>query len=124
MRTKLALLGTLAATALPGAASLVPATASAQTATQAGKRCSRISADGHRLAVYVTYGSYGCADARAVLRSYFRKVDAGSGRTRKVTIRRGKRLFRCQSAITGQLDFICFPRRGSKPIVAADRIGS
>lgn len=121
MRTKLALLGTLAATALPGAALVAPATAPAQTS---GKRCSRIAADGHRLAVFVTYGSYGCADARAVLRSYFRKVDAGSTRTRKVTIRRGRRLFRCQSAITGQLDFICFPARGSKPIVAADRIGS
>lgn len=121
LRTKLALLGALAATAVPGVALTVPAAAPAQTS---GKSCSRVAADGHRLAVYVTYGSYGCANARAVVRAYFRKVDAGSTRTRKITIRRGRRAFVCQSAITGQLDFICFPKRGSKPIVAADRLGS
>lgn len=125
MRTKLALAGTLVATAVPGAVLAVPAVAPAQVSPSAsGTSCGRIKADGRRLAVWVTYGSYRCADARAVMRTYFRRVDARSNRTRKITIRRGKQRFACQSAITGQMDFICFPRRGSKPIVAADRIGS
>lgn len=118
MRTRLALLATVAATAVPGAALLVPAPASAEA------RCGTITARGAKIAVDVTYGSFGCRSARGVFRAYFAKVDPRTNQGREITIRRGGKTFRCASASTGKFDFICFPKRGSKPIVAADRLGS
>lgn len=120
MRTKLALLATIAATTVPGAALLVPPAATAEA------RCGTITARGSKVAIRVTYGSFGCRSARGVYRAYFRKVKPTTNRGREITISRGGKTFKCASARTGQFDFLCFPKAGvsSKPIIAADRLGS
>ncbi|MDO9407635.1 hypothetical protein [Patulibacter sp.] len=122
MRHTLALAGALVVTAVPAAVALAPAAAQAQSG--GGKSCSRISAGGERVAITVTYGSFGCRDARSLFRAYFRKVDPSSNRGRTIRLSRGGKTFRCMSARTGQFDFLCFGTKNSKPIVAADRLGS
>jgi hypothetical protein len=117
MRSKLALLAILAATAVPGAALVAPTAASAET------RCGTITARGTTLSIHVTYGTFKCASAKSLYRAYFRKVNPRSDDPRTVAISRGGKSFRCQAGRTGPFEFICFPKAGvsSKPIVAADR---
>jgi hypothetical protein len=117
---RIALLTTVVATAVPGAALLAPSAAGAET------RCGTITARGSKVAISVTYGSFGCRSARGVYRAYFKQVKPTTNRGRKIRITRGGKTFDCASATTGQFDFLCFPKAGvsSKPIIAADRRGS
>jgi hypothetical protein len=96
--------------------------AGAPTAGAATKDCGTIQARGERFSVHVTYGSFGCANARGLFRTYFTKVDPRSTPRGTRYLRRGGKRFGCYAAVTGSFDFICAGTKRYRPTVAVNRL--
>ncbi|WP_022928303.1 hypothetical protein [Patulibacter americanus] len=92
------------------------------TAGAATKDCGTIQARGERLSVHVTYGSFGCANARGLFRAYFAKVDPRSTPRGTRYLRRAGKRFGCYAAVTGSFDFICAGTKRYRPTIAVDRL--
>jgi hypothetical protein len=92
------------------------------TASAATKDCGTIQARGERLSVHVTYGSFGCANARGLFRSYFQKVDPRSTPRGTRHLRRAGKRFGCYAAVTGSFDFICAGTKRYRPTIAVNRL--